>query len=63
MSGNNSVVECDLAKVEVAGSNPVSRSRTSFSLISSARYPSGKGEVCKTFMREFDSHPRLQRFR
>ena len=24
-----------------------------------ARYPSGKGEVCKTFMREFDSHPRL----
>jgi hypothetical protein len=26
-SGNNSVVECNLAKVEVAGSNPVSRSR------------------------------------
>ena len=25
-----------------------------------ARYPSGKGEVCKTFIREFDSHPRLQ---
>jgi len=25
-SGNNSVVECNLAKVEVAGSNPVSRS-------------------------------------
>ena len=25
-SGNSSVVECDLAKVEVAGSNPVSRS-------------------------------------
>jgi hypothetical protein len=25
--GSNSVVECDLAKVEVAGSNPVSRSR------------------------------------
>src|SRR5258708_21250759 len=25
-SGSNSVVECDLAKVEVAGSNPVSRS-------------------------------------
>ena len=24
--GNNSVVECDLANVEVAGSNPVSRS-------------------------------------
>ena len=28
-SGNNSVVECDLAKVEVAGSNPVSRSKFS----------------------------------
>ena len=27
--GNNSVVECDLAKVEVAGSNPVSRSKIS----------------------------------
>ena len=27
LSGSNSVVECDLAKVEVAGSNPVSRSR------------------------------------
>jgi hypothetical protein len=25
-----------------------------------ARYPSGKGEVCKTFMRRFDSDPRLQ---
>ena len=25
LSGTNSVVECDLAKVEVAGSNPVSR--------------------------------------
>ena len=29
LSGNNSVVECDLAKVEVAGSNPVSRSTSS----------------------------------
>src|SRR5438309_1504297 len=29
-------------------------------LISKARYPSGKGEVCKTFMRRFDSDPRLQ---
>jgi hypothetical protein len=26
MRGNNSAVECNLAKVEVAGSNPVSRS-------------------------------------
>jgi hypothetical protein len=29
LSGNNSVVECNLAKVEVAGSNPVSRSKNS----------------------------------
>jgi hypothetical protein len=58
-SGSNSAVECDLAKVEVAGSNPVSRSN--FFLPSfRARYPSGKGEVCKTFIREFDSPPRLQ---
>src|SRR5262245_24922311 len=27
-----------------------------------ARYPSGKGEVCKTFMRRFDSDPRLHQF-
>jgi hypothetical protein len=56
------VVECDLAKVEVAGSNPVSRSRFApFALAPSldregfshnrsgtARSPSGKAEVCKT---------------
>src|ERR1700739_3893079 len=30
--------------------------------MSGARYPSGKGEVCKTFMRRFDSDPRLQHF-
>ncbi len=69
------MVECDLAKVEVAGSTPVSRSmilavapRTGEGLCSQgqqvgiqfrARYPSGKGEVCKTFMRRFDSDPRL----
>ena len=71
-SGSNSAVECDLAKVEVAGSNPVSRSsfhpkvlhprcRRGFSVFGfpGARYPSGKGEVCKTFMRRFDSDPRL----
>src|SRR5262249_45142687 len=29
---------------------------------SGARYPSGKGEVCKTFMRRFDSDPRLHSF-
>ena len=73
------MVECDLAKVEVAGSNPVSRSRfLCFQLArapmthqlgfgtlfarAGARYPSGKGEVCKTFMRRFDSDPRLHHF-
>jgi hypothetical protein len=69
------VVERDLAKVDVAGSTPVSRSRfLSFqpalrrwtfsgrdaNVGAGARYPSGKGEVCKTFMRRFDSDPRLQ---
>jgi hypothetical protein len=72
------VVECDLAKVEVAGSTPVSRSINLLAIVPRpgeglcsqgqrkqllqfrARYPSGKGEVCKTFMRRFDSDPRLQ---
>ena len=69
------MVERDLAKVEVAGSTPVSRSsgvslptfpcqqpRFTFHLAHQARYPSGKGEVCKTFMRRFDPDPRLQSF-
>ena len=77
------MVECFLAKEDVAGSTPVSRSRnippavhstlmsaTIFPDVSGlcaskrrpfeARYPSGKGEVCKTFMRRFDPDPRLQ---
>jgi hypothetical protein len=68
------VVECFLAKEDVAGSTPVSRSKSvlpaiHFSYNSAgrksisppeARYPSGKGEVCKTFMRRFDPDPRLQ---
>ena len=63
------MVERDLAKVDVAGSTPVSRSKFSeeeprsregfFSSGDKARYPSGKGEVCKTFIRRFDSDPRL----
>jgi hypothetical protein len=71
------VVERDLAKVDVAGSTPVSRSRfflpqsvlhrwtfsaRNANVWAEARYPSGKGEVCKTFMRRFDSDPRLQSF-
>ena len=67
------MVEHRLAKARVACSSPVSRSsllrirrshpvRTGlgpWSFSCSARYPSGKGEVCKTFMRRFDSGPRL----
>src|SRR5687767_2634782 len=37
--GNNSVVECDLAKVEVAGSNPVSRSNLSLTLANRVSAP------------------------
>ena len=81
------MVECFLAKEDVAGSTPVSRSNnlllfrlskpcTEFRIQvfcarlskrclglvcnPGARYPSGKGEVCKTFMRRFDPDPRLQ---
>ncbi len=47
-SGNNSVVECDLAKVEVAGSNPVSRSNFLPPLLRSSGEPSGViGAVAK----------------
>ena len=38
------MVECNLAKVDVAGSNPVSRS------IFLATSPSGKAEACKAFI-------------
>ena len=68
------MVECFLAKEDVAGSTPVSRSKRNLSAVhfshhsagqkqtspAEARYPSGKGEVCKTFMRRFDPDPRLQ---
>ena len=76
-SGSSSVVEHRLAKARVASSNLVSRSNPnpgtlpdwlsrigSTHIVSSpakARYPSGKGEVCKTFMRRFDPGPRLQK--
>jgi hypothetical protein len=76
------VVECFLAKEDVAGSTPVSRSKKHHSTLHflcinhagvlgavrvlenppEARYPSGKGEVCKTFMRRFDPDPRLQSY-
>ena len=71
------MVEHRLAKARVASSNLVSRSippsgkirvgyggleRTEKRLPAKARYPSGKGEVCKTFMRRFDPDPRLHSF-
>ena len=95
LAGIAQLVERNLAKVDVAGSSPVSRSvpnpvegvGTSVRQLSStlfvrtssmnlprchklppgngvfflARYPSGKGEVCKTFMRRFDPGPRLKK--
>ena len=72
------MVEHRLAKARVASSNLVSRSippsgpgrvgyggmgRLNFEgSPAKARYPSGKGEVCKTFMRRFDPGPRLHTF-
>ena len=47
LSGNNSVVECDLAKVEVAGSNPVSRS------IQLNRIIYDSGNIAPTFTKAF----------
>ncbi len=47
------MVECNLAKVEVEGSNPFSRSTFPLfysKLILQAPSPSGKAEVCKTFI-------------
>ena len=43
-SGNNSVVECDLAKVEVAGSNPVSRSILRFGAAAEDAHHSSRSE-------------------
>jgi hypothetical protein len=64
IAGVAQLVERNLAKVDVAGSSPVSRSvpssflETGFYL---APYPSGKGEVCKTFMHQFESDRRLEK--
>src|SRR2546428_6103974 len=61
-SGNSSGVEHDLAKVGVAGSNPVSRSitRTVSSVLTSGRRSQvAKAEVCKTSIQRFESARRL----
>src|SRR5213595_1565039 len=60
--GNSSVVEHDLAKVGVAGSNPVSRSipsTVSPGLTSGRRSQVAKAEVCKTSIQRFESARRL----
>ena len=49
------MVECDLAKVEVAGSTPVSRSTRM------AAWPSGKATACKAVILQFKSGSRLQK--
>ena len=51
------LVERHLAKVEVAGSSPVIRS----SFVYKALQPSGKAEVCKTSIPQFESGWRLQK--
>jgi hypothetical protein len=55
------VVERLLAMQKVVGSSPIARSNP-FRFLDeneTARYPSGKGEVCKTSIRRFESGPRL----
>src|SRR5678815_5865978 len=51
--GNSSVVEHNLAKVGVAGSNPVSRS--TFECGMWRRSQVAKAEVCKTSIQRFES--------
>jgi hypothetical protein len=48
-SGNNSVVECDLAKVEVAGSNPVSRSILNFARVGPLEIPHARCALAVAF--------------
>ncbi len=56
------MVERLLPKQNVASSNLVSRSNffACEFVLCVAPCPSGKGEVCKTFMHQFDSGRRLQ---
>ena len=53
LCGSSSVVECHLAKVDVASPNLVYRSTV-------APWPSGKAKLCKSFILQFDSGWRLQ---
>ena len=48
--GNNSVVECDLAKVDVAGSNPVSRSKKARSIFRSGFFRLGGSPTFSGFL-------------
>ena len=65
------LVERNLAKVEVAGSSPVIRSRNNTSSVlffnkgsrkkNMAPWPSGKAQVCKTSIPRSESEWRLQK--
>jgi hypothetical protein len=57
-SGNNSVVECDLAKVEVAGSNPVSRSNFRSRITRKLPTEARSAKVGRNFMNSM-TRPRL----
>lgn len=50
-------VEATLAPLQSAWNRGVHSTSATW-VLRLAWYPSGKGEVRKTFMREFDSHPR-----
>ena len=54
------MVECNLAKVEVAGSNPVSRSKKIRFLSERRHSQVAKAAVCKTVIHRFESGCRLQ---
>lgn len=69
VSGCSSGVERNLAKVEVAGSSPVSRSSKKSTPVDffilenkNGAVPKWlKGKVCKTFIRRFESDRRLHK--
>ncbi len=63
-AGIAQLVERNLAKVDVAGSSPVSRSnnpRKWIFFFKGAVAKRSKAKVCKTFIRGFESHRRLKK--
>ena len=55
------LVERHLAKVEVASSSLVGRSKTERERSHTVAWPSGKAKVCKTFIHQFKSGRHLQK--